>query len=85
MTYTFANILFSGVCNAKCPYCIGKQINSDFSQNNLDLFPLKNMDEFINQVNKYNIKQISFSGTNTDPQLYKYEKDLIKHLRDNIE
>lgn len=85
MTYTFANILFSGVCNAKCPYCIGKQIKTDFSQNNLDIFPLKNLDDFITKVNQNNIKQISFTGTNTDPQLYKHEKELISYLRENID
>jgi hypothetical protein len=26
MTYDFANLLFSGPCNARCPFCIGQQV-----------------------------------------------------------
>ena len=26
--FDFANILFSGNCNAKCPFCIGKELST---------------------------------------------------------
>ncbi len=52
---------------------------------NLDTFPLKGLDRFIHELQRYNIKQISFSGTDTDPQLYAYEAELIDYLRKRVD
>jgi len=79
--FDFANILFAGPCNARCPFCIGKQIDSRLSVNNLDEFPPKNIEQFIERVIEHDIQQIVFTGTTTDPQLYKHEARLLEFLR----
>lgn len=80
----FANILFAGTCNAFCPHCIGKQIDSTLSIDNLDTWPLRNIDTFIDILKKEDIKEISLTWTITDPLLYKHQKELIACLRNNI-
>ena len=82
--YTFANILFSGRCNLRCPYCIGHNQTLQAMPENLQTFPLKGLDHFIEQLREYDITQISLTGTNTDPQLYAYESDLLAALRERI-
>lgn len=82
--YDFANLLFSGPCNAHCPYCIGRQVDSHLSQNNLDRYPPLNLEAFIAAVKRHNIRQVIFSGTNTDPQLYHHEARLLTALRQDL-
>lgn len=77
-SYDFANILFSGKCNAKCPYCIGNSISQVW---NLDDFPLKNFDTFLHEVNEKKIWEIIFTGTNTDPLLYRHQQALVEDIR----
>jgi len=83
--YDFANLLFSGggsrPCNAHCPYCIGRQIDPRLNAANLGLFPPRNLDRFVELIRACAIRQVVFSGTNTDPQLYCHEQRLIGHLR----
>ncbi len=79
--YDFANILFAGPCNARCPFCIGRQIDPRLSVNNLHEFPLRNLDRFVDLIHTYEIKQVVFTGTTTDPQLYRHEARLLAHLR----
>lgn len=80
-TYDFANILFGGACNRFCPWCIGKKLPSNVTTSNLGMFPLTNLDRYINAVNTHRIKQVVFTGTTTDPQLYKHEMPLLDYLR----
>jgi MoaA/NifB/PqqE/SkfB family radical SAM enzyme len=80
----FANILFAGPCNACCPACIGRQISPHLSQNNLDEFPPRNLDKFIEMIRQENIAQVVLSGTTTDPQLYRYEARLLVLLRHSL-
>ncbi len=82
--YDFANILFSGPCNAHCPFCIGHQIDSRLNQNNLDQYPPWNLEAFIDAVKRHNIRQVILSGTNTDPQLYRFEARLLIALRQDL-
>lgn len=77
----FANVLFGGPCNRACPFCIGNQLAPALRQNNLRLYPLRNQDEFVRQVREQGIRQIVFTGTNTDPQLYRHELRLLEELR----
>ena len=77
----FANILFGGPCNRACPFCIGKQLASALRQNNLRLYPLLNQQAFVEEVRRRGIRQIVFTGTNTDPQLYRHESRLLSELR----
>ncbi|GAB4496041.1 MAG: hypothetical protein OHK0052_05170 [Anaerolineales bacterium] len=80
-TYDFADILFSGACNARCPFCIGKQLPAALTPNNLSQYPPRNLETFINLVRQHAIGEIIFSGTNTDPQCYRHEARLLAYLR----
>jgi len=79
--YDFANILFAGPCNAHCPFCIGRQIDPRLSVNNLREFPPRSLDRFIEMILAHAIKQVVFTGTTTDPQLYRHEARLLDYLR----
>jgi len=79
----YGSILFNGNCNSKCPECIGKLPQFDGLEENLKKFPLKGLDEFIDQVNLLNIGYISISGVKTDPQLYQHEGELLAYVRNH--
>jgi MoaA/NifB/PqqE/SkfB family radical SAM enzyme len=79
--YDFANILFAGPCNARCPFCIGRQIDSRLSVNNLREFPPRRLERFVELIVEHGVQQIVLTGTNTDPQLYRHEARLLDHLR----
>jgi len=80
----FANILFGGPCNRSCPFCIGKLLPDRVNQSNLDDFPPKAIEAFISEVNRLGIRQIVFTGTTTDPQLYRHESALLRLLRERV-
>ncbi len=80
----FANILFGGPCNRACPFCIGKLMPARVNENNLNLFPPRNIGAFIGEVNRLGIRQIVFTGTTTDPQLYRHEAALLSLLREQV-
>ncbi len=82
--FDFANILFAGPCNARCPYCIGRQIDPRLSVNNLNEFPPRNPDCFIDMIIQHEIRQVVFTGTTTDPQLYRHEARLLEFLRSRL-
>ena len=84
MSYDFANILFSGQCNLRCPYCIGQSALLQEMPDNLQVFPLAGLEPFVTALQQHTVCQISLTGTNTDPQLYRYEARLIAYLRDRI-
>lgn len=83
-SYDFANILLAGPCNQRCPYCIGHQIDPALNQDNLDVYPPQNLDAFLALVRQHRIQQIVLTGTNTDPQLYRYEARLVKRIRRDL-
>lgn len=83
-TYDFANILFAGPCNLRCPYCIGKQMDPTFNRHNLNEFPLRNLDAFVELLRHHRVRQIILTGTTTDPQLYRREERLIRWLREQL-
>ena len=82
--YDSANILFAGPCNARCPFCIGRQIDPRLSVNNLREFLPRNLDRFVELILARTIKQVVFTGTTTDPQLYPYEARLLDYLRHQL-
>jgi molybdenum cofactor biosynthesis enzyme MoaA len=84
MAFDFANILFAGPCNARCPYCIGRQIDPRLSVNNLNEFPPRNLDRFLELISAHSIRQVVFTGTTTDPQLYRHEARLLDLLRNRL-
>ena len=79
--FDFANILLSGKCNARCPFCIGRQVDGRLNHANLDEYPPRNLDQFIELIKQQGIRQLVVTGTNTDPQLYLHEARLLEHLR----
>jgi hypothetical protein len=83
-TPDFANILFGGPCNRQCPFCIGQQLPAPVRANNLDVFPPLGVEKFVEAVNARGIRQIVFTGTTTDPQLYRHEAQLLDWLRARI-
>ena len=82
--YDFANILFSGPCSARCYFCIGQQVSTERNQNNLDVFPPAGLDQLIARMWQEEIRQVVFTGTNTDPQLYRHEERLLNLLRSEL-
>ncbi len=82
--YDFANILFAGPCNLRCPYCIGRQVKPALNRNNLNEFPLRNLDQFVGLLRQHQVTEVVFSGTTTDPQLYRHEARLLAWLRERL-
>ncbi len=82
--YDFANLLFSGPCNARCPFCIGKQVDPRLNVNNLDVYPPRNLERFIQVIDEHGIRQVVFTGTTTDPQRYRHEARLLAYLRQRL-
>lgn len=80
----FANILFAGPCNRFCPFCIGKQLPQAVQTDNLDRYPLLNQERFAREVNRLGIDQVVFTGTVTDPSLYRHQARLLTWLREHI-
>ncbi len=84
MIYDFANLLFAGPCSARCYFCIGKQVAPELSPNNLEAFPPRGLDRFSDLIWEYHISQVVFTGTTTDPQLYRHEARLLEWLRQRL-
>jgi MoaA/NifB/PqqE/SkfB family radical SAM enzyme len=78
----FANILFSGRCNARCPFCIGGQVDPRLNEDNLSLFPPPHLDRLVEIIWQEKIRQVILTGTDTDPQLYLHEEKLLRLLRE---
>lgn len=82
--FDFANILFAGPCNRDCPFCIGRQMPDEVNVSNLDLYPLRGQEAFVEAVNREGVCQIVFTGTVTDPSLYRHQGRLLAHLRERV-
>lgn len=82
--FEFGNVLFGGPCNQKCYFCIGHQLEGSLTPNNLRLFPPTNFDKFIERMVASNTKKVIFTGTTTDPLLYKYGKELVQLIREKM-
>ena len=82
--FDFANLLFAGPCSARCSFCIGRQLDPRLSVNNLNEFPPRNLDRFIDLIIQHGIRQVVFTGTTTDPQLYRHEARLLDLLRSHL-
>ena len=83
-SFDFANILFGGPCNQRCPYCVGRQLPPHLTRNNLGEYPPRNLETFAALLDRHHVKQLVLSGTNTDPQLYRDEERLIQWLRERL-
>jgi hypothetical protein len=52
--------------------------------NNLNEWPLTNIDRFVERCRDKNIGEINVTGSNTDPLLYQHSEELTSYLRRNI-
>jgi len=82
--FDFANVLFAGSCNRACPFCIGKQVPEPANLPNLEVFPPRGLDAFVRAVNTHQIPEVVFTGTTSDPQLYRFEGELLELLRGRL-
>ena len=82
--FDFANILFAGPCNRACPFCIGRLMPDRVNVDNLDVFPPRGLEAFIDAVNGERVRDIVLTGTTTDPQLYRHEGRLLALLRERL-
>lgn len=80
----FGNIHLSGPCNRACYFCIGQHMMALDPLNNLDTWPLKNIDLFVDECHEHGITEINVTGSNTDPLLYKHTKELREYLDKHI-
>ena len=81
----FANVLFAGPCNRACYYCIGRQLPDRVNAPNLRAFPPGGLDAFIEACNRLRVRQIVFTGTTSDPQMYAHEAELLGLLRERLD
>lgn len=80
----FANILLSGRCNLRCPDCIGRRVSERFKVPNLDRFPLAGLDRFCALLAEQGVFEVSLTGIDTDPQLYRHQARLLDALRRQV-
>lgn len=83
-SHWFGNIHLSGPCNRSCYFCIGQHMMVLDRLNNLDRFPLENLDSFIEECNIQGVREINVTGSNTDPLLYKHLIKLKLYLKANV-
>jgi len=79
-SHYFGNIHLSGPCNRACYFCVGQFMMALDSLNNLDTFPLKNLDTFVAQLVEKGVDEVNVTGSNTDPLLYKHTLQLKQYL-----
>lgn len=65
----------------RCPFCIGRQIAPTRTPDNLCEFPPRNFEAFPAAVRQYGITEMTLTGANTDPQLYRHEARLMRRIR----
>jgi len=80
----FGNIHLSGPCNRACYFCIGQHMMALDPLNNLDTWPLENIDLFVDECREHGITEINVTGSNTDPLLYKRTHQLRAYLDKTI-
>jgi len=78
----FANILFSGPCNQRCPDCIGRRLPRRPA--NLDRFPVAGLERFCARLVRGGARQLTLTGTDTDPLLYRHLDRLVDELRRRV-
>ena len=80
----FGNIHFSGPCNRSCYFCIGQHMMALDPFNNLNEWPLANIDTFVTKCVNKGISEINVTGSNTDPLLFNYMHELRDYLKRHI-
>lgn len=83
--YSFANINLLGVCNAKCFFCLGRDIPhllSKHNQTNIHFLNWQNFSRFIKWCADEGIKNIYLTGQNVDALQYHFFKELAHTVMD---
>lgn len=83
-SHWFGNIHLSGPCNRSCYFCIGQHMMALDPLNNLDRWPLDNIEYFVERCLAHGVREINLTGSNTDPLLYKHTPELAAYLREKI-
>ncbi len=83
-SHWFANIHLSGPCNRACYFCIGQHMMALDRYNNLDVWPLKGLEEFTEHLIEKKISEVNLTGSNTDPLLYKHIISLKWYLLQKV-
>lgn len=68
----FGNIHLSGPCNRSCYFCIGQHMMEVDHLNVLEKWPLPGIDKFLAECHRRRVQEVTVTGTNTDPSLYRY-------------
>lgn len=82
----FANINLLGTCNAKCFFCLGKDISEHLDKHNqlrTIFYDWKNFEKFLRTCEDNNIKKLYITGQNTDALLYWYLDELVDYLQED--
>lgn len=83
--YSFANINLLGKCNLNCYFCLGRDLEEEFSRydyNRVFFDGWPNLQKYLNICRKEKIQQLYISGQNTDPLCYSYIEELIQFLKE---
>lgn len=80
----FANIVLTGPCNLRCPWCIGRTSTRRSPRSTLDSFPLPGLETFARILLHRQIRQISLTGIDTEPLLYRHQGALLRWLRSSV-
>jgi MoaA/NifB/PqqE/SkfB family radical SAM enzyme len=83
MNPAFANLLLTGPCNLRCPHCIGGRLPRDRTST-LGTFPLPGLDRFIHTLREKSVSEVSVTGVDTEPLLYRHTHKLLARLRENL-
>lgn len=80
----FANIVLSGPCNLRCPDCVGRLAPGASRADTLGLFPLPGQDAFLAALVRDGVREVSLTGLDTDPLLYRHPGALTSVLRRTV-
>lgn len=80
----FANILLAGPCNLRCPHCIGRRVPPRLKNPSLELFPLPGLQDFCTLLAERRVREVSLTGIDTDPLLYRHQVRLLEELRGRV-
>jgi len=82
---TFANINLLGKCTLDCNFCLGKDLEKEFSKydfNKVHFDAWSRFEEFLGWCRNGLVKQLYITGQNTDPTCYKYIHELVDYLKE---
>jgi molybdenum cofactor biosynthesis enzyme MoaA len=82
-TPDFANINLLGSCNARCYFCLGRDLgeliaNRHDDRIHFDSWP--RFEEFLDQLRAAHVTKVYVTGQNTDALLYRFLPFLVYHL-----